>query len=378
MWNRLTLRLKITILTALALSFVAVGITGLSIYNAGRIFIITHEDFTMDGYSQTIVMPVDSLPDGFQPTIELLEGLERNVRESRSHFRNYSIAIAAAFVVIGTLAAYFISGHTLKPIKTLARKMEEIDTHNLTSRIKLPQAHDEVSSLVRSFNSMLEKLSRSFESQRFFAQNAAHELKTPLTSIRASIEVLKLDDKPSIEDYMETVDIVNAGAERLIELVEGLLSLNNTTEEMKWQTFSGKEVFENIINELRDDITQKGLSVDLSGDCRVKGDKTLLERAFFNLIHNAIRYNVKDGKVKITLSDNNISIEDSGAGIPVESLEHIFEPFYCVDKSRSKYLGGHGLGMAIAKNIFEKHNIEIRISSEIGQGTKIFLSRQEI
>jgi len=109
------------------------------------------------------------------------------------------------------------------------------------------------------------------------------------------------------------------------------------------------------------------------GDCHITGDRTLLERAFFNLVHNAVRYNVDNGIVKVRLTENNIIIEDSGVGITTENVKHIFEPFYCVDKSRSKKLGGNGLGMAIAKNIFDSHNIEISIFSEPGEGTQIIL-----
>ena len=164
----------------------------------------------------------------------------------------------------------------------------------------------------------------------------------------------------------------------MIELVDGLLSINNSTDEMQWHTFSARNVFDTIINELKNDITHKGLDSAITGDCHITGDNTLLERAFFNLVHNTVRYNVESGSVKITLSDNGVIIEDSGIGISDEHLTHIFEPFYCADKSRSKKLGGHGLGMTIAKNIFDRHGMKICIFSEVGQGTKITLTGTNI
>jgi len=378
MWNKLTLRIKITITTALALSAVAIAITGLSIFNAGRIVIEPAFDFEQlieDGYIEMFLLPADILEGRFEHfTINSLAEMQT---EAQRNFRSISIIIVTIFVLLGTIASYLISGHVLKPINSLANKIEDIDANNLSTLIELPKSNDEVSSLTHSFNSMLGKLSRSFESQKLFAQNAAHELKTPLAALRASIEVLELEDKPAIDEYKEVVGIVKTGTENLIELVEGLLSISSVTDEMKWCDFSIKSAVRSIIDELRDDISEKNLTVDISGECRMRGDKTLFTRALFNLVHNAIRYNVQGGTVKIALAENSIIIEDGGVGIPSDSLRHIFEPFYCVDKSRSKKLGGHGLGLAITKNIVEKHNMEIAILSEVGAGTKIILSQSK-
>jgi len=293
-------------------------------------------------------------------------------------FQRYGIIIAVAFIIIGAISAYIISRQTLKPMKTLAEKIEDIDANNLDTPIELPKANDELSSLTHSFNNMLGKLNRSFNSHKLFAQNAAHELKTPLASIMTNIEVLQLDDEPSMDEYKEVVGVVKDNTARLIDLVEGLLSANNAIDETRWQTFNVSEVFETIINNLNDDIERKHLNVDLSGECHIRGDKVLLERAFQNLVHNAVRYNIENGTIEISLENDEISIEDSGIGIPKENLENIFEPFYCVDNSRSKNLGGHGLGMTIAKNIFDMHRIKICVSSEAGKGTKIILKLNEI
>jgi signal transduction histidine kinase len=194
----------------------------------------------------------------------------------------------------------------------------------------------------------------------------------------ANIEVLELDNEPTADEYKELIGDVKVSTVRLIELVKGLLSLNNILDESQFQSLDVREVIEPALYELQELIKQKSVEVVISGDCRIKGDKALLERAFFNLIHNAVRYNNENGKIKITLASDSIIIEDNGIGIPTENLEQIFEPFYCVDKSRSKKLGGHGLGMTIAKNIFHKHGIEICIFSEVGVGTKIIVKLQII
>ena len=424
MWNKITLRMKITLLTALALSVVATGVTGLSIYNARQITFLPRGNLTITQITHAAPFPVRErtnvrifmpphvqsdetsvvLSDGpsvvlfdygfmhfdshmqFIPS-EVLQMQEvsgwhirgqdalTELSQTRQDFQTHSIVIAALAVLFGTFAAYIISGQVLKPITVLAGRIEDVDANNLNQALDPPKTIDEVSRLTHSFNNMLEKLNRSFEAQKLFAQNAAHELKTPLASMRANIEVLELDAQPTADEYKEVVGVVKDNTERLIGLVEGLLSLTGTSDDAAWQSFGGRELFDEILDELRDDIAEKGLEVSITDDCRLKGDRALLMRACSNLVHNAVRYNVDGGRVEINLLADSITIADSGVGIPAEHLAHIFEPFYCVDQSRSKHLGGHGLGMAIAKNIFDKHHMKLQISSEPGVGTTVTVSQ---
>ena len=382
MWNRTTLRIKVTLLTTLALVLVTVCITWLSNYNARQNIVNP-----VINIARTTAVAVDGIDADvyITETIIKTEGLSQElwmstyvavtsaILESQNNFQVYSIVIAVVFVLIGAVGAYFISGRALGPIKSLAEKIEVIDEHSLDEELELPNSNDEVSRLTYSFNNMLGKLNRSFEMQKLFAQNAAHELKTPLASIRANIEVLQLDDKPSVDEYKEVVDVVKDSTEQLISIVEGLLSINSVTDESAWKSFDARAAFVKILGELHEDILKKNLAVSLLGDCRIKGDEALLERAFSNLVHNAVRYNVENGEINISLADDNIIIEDSGVGIPAGNFAHIFEPFYCVDQSRSKDLGGNGLGLAIAKNIFDKHRMEVSISSLLGKETKIII-----
>lgn len=395
MWNRLTFRTKLTLFTIIVLVLVAVGIGWASVLNTHRAFFAPR--FTdPDGYIQGFHIHTDELADFFQRADDAAIGLRAaelvrmdtfedvlqrgeiriTTQESHRNFLNISILIIIAFIFVGAIGAFIISGQTIKPVKSLAKKMGDIDINNLSTTIELPKANDEISQLTHSFNNMIGKIDRSFEIQKLFAQNAAHELKTPLAFIRGSLDVLEIGDKPTEDEYKETFDIIKSSTDRLIELVEGLLSLNNETNEQQWQLFSVKSIFESIAGDLHEDIKRKHLTVSISGDYNMRGDKTLIERAIFNLVQNAVRYNIDNGEVKISIAENCITIEDSGVGIPADSLEHIFESFYCVDKSRSKKLGGHGLGMAITKNILEKHHMEIRVTSEAGKGTKVFLNKR--
>jgi len=382
MWSKMTLRIKITVLATLALSFVAVSITLFSFYTPQNHFGNLEEalDLELEGSNAIILQQIDGspleLPEELAGLEALVNEMTRAMDESQLMFRRTSIMVAILFVVGGSFGVYLITLKALRPLESLTEKMEKVDENNLTLQIKPPKAEDEVAQLTHTFNSMLEKLNRSFETQKLFAQNAAHEFKTPLAFVRASLDLLQMDEHPTEKDYKETYEIVQQSNERLIELVEGLLSLHCLVDEQRWQTFDGQEMFEEIFNELREEIKQKEITVSISGDCALTGDKILLGRAFANLIHNAIRYNRSNGIVNIILKNGKITIEDSGIGIPAENMPHIFDPFYCVDKSRSKKLGGSGLGMAIAKSILDKHHVGIEIFSQMDEGTKISLTQQ--
>jgi len=379
MWNRMTLRIKITLLTALVLVFVTVSMTALSIFNANINFVVPFRhikipirdtgNIEIDGEPNNINSPVY-----FPSNAEIID-INQIIGQSQTAFNLQSFATAIAFILVGTFGVYYITGQALKPITALTISIEDIDENNLKTKIKHCHSEDEVSRLTHSFNNMLEKLNRSFEHQRLFAQNAAHELKTPLTSIITNIDVLQMDEQPNTDDYREVVEVVKASTKRLIELVNGLLEMNNAIDDRNLELLSCRDLFEKIAYEMQEAIVDKNISVSIVGDCKISGDRHLLERAFSNLIQNAVRYNVRDGSVRIVLDSGIITIEDSGIGIPEENLNSIYEPFYCVDKSRSKNYGGNGLGLAITKSIFDMHNIRIQVTSDFGQGTKVFLKQ---
>jgi len=298
---------------------------------------------------------------------DLLEQLD----VAQDDFRQYSFWIIGAVIVLGTFGAYLVAGIVVHPIKALSSSVEGIEAEKLDVSLPIPKSHDEISQLTVSFNGMLDKLHRSFESKQLFAQNAAHELKTPLTIIRAHMQALKMDHEPIVEDYEEVLDEIYNNTERMIGLVEGLLAMGKSAAETHLTLFHGRELFERMLLDLKESIHAKHLNIQINGEVTFKGEKNLLPQAFFNLIHNAVRYNREGGSISVTMSENQIIIEDTGIGIPPESIEQLFDPFYCVDKSRSKKLGGNGLGLAITKNILDAHDMRIDITSEVGVGTTI-------
>jgi signal transduction histidine kinase len=253
----------------------------------------------------------------------------------------------------------------------LSVSVKGIEADKLHERLLLPKSHDEISQLIVTFNGMLDKLHRSFEGKQLFAQNAAHELKTPLTIIRFHMEALEMEDNPTIDDYEEVFIEVKNNTERMIQLVERLLAMHKSPAEADMTVFQGREIFEAVFLNLKEVIQSKNLNIQILGDLTIKGEKMLLGQAFFNLIHNAVRYNVQGGSIIVNMAQNQITIADTGIGVPPESLGQLFDPFYCVDKSRSKKLGGHGLGLAITKNILDAHDMNISISSDTDAGTLI-------
>ena len=374
MWNKLTIRIKITIFTAAILSTLCACLTVISVLNTevfydpivsviGKKPINKNENENIISNNGTT--RIDNIID-VDIAGELYIG-------SRNKFKTQSIISAIVIIIIGTGLSYFIAGKTLNPINTLADRIEEIDENNLNGQIILPPGGDEVARLTKSFNHMLEKLDKAFDNKKLFASNAAHELKTPLTNILTNIEVMQMEDNPNIKDYEEVIHITKDNIERLAALVQDLLRFNADFDGELCENIRTDRLFEKIIAELSNNISEKNISVTSSGNINIYGDKILLERAFFNIVQNAVKYNKENGGIIITAKDDTIIIEDTGIGIPEKNISQIFEPFYCVDKSRSRKLGGSGLGLSIAKQIFDKHNIKITVSSEINQGTKFFI-----
>jgi len=412
MWDKLSFRLKITVIFSASLIMLTISLTALSLMNAQQNIanpmhmslmdlegtelnsdvILINSDGSISNFStieqlqEVQSIDLESLHNfyiseeeierlqrehGDAITLIPVDQLQAQLNTTQRDFMQYSFWVAGVVVVLGSLGAYLVAGVIVHPIKKLSTSVEGIEADRLDVSLPHPKSNDEISQLTVAFNGMLDKLNHSFKSKQLFAQNAAHELKTPLTIIRANIQALEMDDNPTTDDYEEVFMEVKSSTERMIQLVEGLLAMDKLSDEANMTVFQVAEIFEAIFCDLKDDINSKYLNVQIIGNLTIKGEKTLLSQAFFNLIHNAVRYNTEGGSVIVTLSENQIIIKDTGIGIPTESIGQLFDPFYCVDKSRSKKLGGNGLGLAIAKNILETHQMSINVTSKIGAGTLI-------
>ncbi len=294
--------------------------------------------------------------------------------DASNEFTKNSIIVMAVLVLLGVTIIYVCVGIALKPAHKLSKSMETINANNLCQKLEDPKCEDEIGSLTKSFNHLLGRLSSSFDSQKNFAANAAHELKTPLATMKAGIQVLEMEEAPSENDYKETLEVVKVSTERLIHIVEDLTNLSKQDNLQFSDRIVLTEVIEDCVNDLTA-VTKKCNVTVRVGNCEgvILGNLTLVYRAIFNLMENAVKYNHEDGAVFVTSSiEGNyvkVVIEDNGVGIPRQALPQIFDPFYRVDKSRSREIGGSGLGLALVKNIIEKHKGKITVSSEMGKGT---------
>ncbi|MFE9279232.1 HAMP domain-containing sensor histidine kinase [Paenibacillus glucanolyticus] len=372
MLNKLSLQIKLTLLTGCIIILVTTCLTGISIGNFGYSFSIA----PIPALSVTPVGGKD-INGSLNEKAPSHDGRMAALEKAKQDFAARSIIWMMLIMIIGIGMVYFILGKALKPMTTLNTMIKGINEHNLSTKIII-SSKDEVGSLAESFNIMLDRLNRSFENQKQFAANAAHELKTPLTTIKAGIQVLKMDEAPSVNDYKENIDITEQSTERLIKVVDDLLNLNSTKNEHFADEIALQEVIEDILNELSIFIDERNIAVSFENcEHTFIGNKSLIHRALYNLIENAVKYNGSGGRIQINSEMIEtvilIHISDTGMGIADDELPNIFEPFYRVDKSRSREIAGSGLGLAIVKSIVEKHKGQVRVRSEQGVGTTFSL-----
>lgn len=369
--SKISLRLRLTILTAITLTVICVLFTLLAVITARDVF----KD-QAEGKSSVVILKGRLSED---PNVNISPDIIRRLQvKPHANFKRAIIVYMLLMIVSGTGVSYIVAGSALKPVTRLSKKIEDIDESRLFEPLEGFDANDEVSRLATSFNHMILKQEKAYSHQKRFAANAAHELKTPLASIIANIEVLQIDENPTTQEYNEVLNEVMTNAGRLNVLINDLLKMNSMLNIENLEHFDAKSMFEDIISAISDLCSSKNVSIENHiTDVQLYGDPVLLNRAFFNVIQNAVKYNKNGGKVEITAEESNdcvtVHIKDTGIGIASDKIENIFEPFYCVDASRSRELGGSGLGLSIVKSIVEKHRGRIEVQSEIGEFTNISL-----
>ncbi len=359
MWNKASLRARVAALAALVCIAVCGLLVGALVHSAG-------DTFRPGAGEQGEVTAGGMAADLYRLAADAAQ-------QERRAFARQSLIWLAAAAAIGAGAAWFLARQAIRPVSELSRRIESIDVNNLAEPVPVPGSKDEVARLARSFNNLLGKLHDAFEAQKRFVQNAAHELKTPVTAILANIEVLELDEEPSIEDCREAIRAIKENAWRMSALVEDLLMFNVQCREF-CARFSFRQLVEEIRAELAPESDKRGIAFAVSGDTELVGNRALLKRAFRNIIHNSIRYNRDGGRIDISCRDGQIVVADTGIGIPAPHVDKVFEPFYCVDASRSRQLGGSGLGLALAKQIFDQHKYKVEVRSAEAQGTLFIIS----
>ncbi|MGL4570703.1 MAG: sensor histidine kinase [Clostridium sp.] len=377
MINKLPIRIRLTVLTILVLIVCCVGLTGIinlsASHMADRIAVTTTPAFKVpiNPEKKSIQSEIDAGSLYNSDTNQDIDNTQNIVND----FYITSLFYMVGIIIIGGILTYYVSGKALSPLTKLNRQIQRRTIYNLSDKLETTPSDDEISKITESFNIMINRIDGAFTLQKQFSANAAHELRTPLTILKAKIDVFNKKKKQSIDEYNQLLSILTNQITRLSDIVKNLLELTTTETLIEKENILVSDIMDDIILELNDFIQSKHINVNMNyNDLEVYGSLDLLYQAFYNLIENSIKYNIDNGEISIISQkqdDNNILIQilDTGIGIPTEMQNNIFEPFYRVDKSRSRKIGGSGLGLSIVKNIIEKHDGTVMVSNNQEQGS---------
>ena len=297
------------------------------------------------------------------------------VYNNKEDYKKNSLIISALLAVLGGVATYFISGHALKPLREFSNKIEEVQVQNLAdSRIEESKIK-ELNQLSVSYNKMLERLQDAFEVQRQFTANAAHELRTPLSLMQVQLDLYHSTQHPGSDaDTLQMIKMVTEQNDRLSKMVKTLLDMSELQTVGRDEQIIMDDLVDEVLEDLEPLAQEKNIKlIRKCKDIMMVGSDILIYRLVYNLVENAIKYNHSGGQVTVTAYKEQkhiyLSVADTGSGIPKELRERVFEPFFRVDKSRSRKLGGVGLGLALVHEIVRVHDGSITVKSNPSGGT---------
>ena len=373
--KRMSLQWRLTCITTLCIAIIC-GCLTMFVYKNGVHYIDSLQDAVESqgdekgNESDEIYI---SIPD--DKWDEFADEFSVQVYNNKADYKRNSLIITVLLALLGGVVTYFISGHALRPIREFSDKIEEVQAQNLSdSRIEENNVK-ELNQLGISYNKMLERLSEAFEIQRQFTANAAHELRTPLALMQVQLDLYNSASHPGNDaDTLQTIKMVTEQNDKLNRMVKTLLDMS----ELQTVGRDDKIILDAIVEEVLADLEPLAVekNIKLIGKCEdatMIGSDILIYRLVYNLVENAIKYNHPLGQVTVTAYQRNkhvyLSVEDTGSGIPKELRERVFEPFFRVDKSRSRELGGVGLGLAFVREIVRVHDGSICIKSGKTGGT---------
>ena len=373
--KRMSLQWRLTCITTLCIAIIC-GCLTMFVYKNGVHYIDSLQDAVeaqgdeKGNKSDEIYI---SIPD--DKWDEFADEFSVQVYNNKADYKRNSLIITVLLALLGGVVTYFISGHALRPIREFSDKIEEVQAQNLSdSRIEENNVK-ELNQLGISYNKMLERLSEAFEIQRQFTANAAHELRTPLALMQVQLDLYNSATHPGNDaDTLHTIKMITEQNDKLNRMVKTLLDMS----ELQTVGRDDKIILDAIVEEVLADLEPLAVekNIKLIGKCEdatMIGSDILIYRLVYNLVENAIKYNHPLGRVTVTAYQRNkhvyLAVEDTGSGIPKELRERVFEPFFRVDKSRSRELGGVGLGLALVREIVRVHDGSICIKSGKTGGT---------
>ena len=366
--KHLSLQWRITLMTALL-----IGVTCVSM----ELLICSSGIHYMDSIGESIQgYTVGGDPAFFDPeTAGLNDELTIVIHGAQEDFCMTNWYITAVVTLLGGILAYFVSGRALKPLRSFASQVEKVQMNNLTEMKLSEDELPEFRHLSRSFNQMLERLHNAFAAQRQFTGNAAHELRTPLALMQAQLELFSAEHSEVLPETAEFLTLLREQTERLVQMTKTLLEMSNLQQVARNEQIQLAPMIEEIFTDLAPLAEKRGVTLTTQGDGVMVGSDALLYRMLFNLTENAVKYNRLGGLVRVAVVQETgsilIRVSDTGHGIPEEYQRSIFQPFFRVDKSRSREYGGVGLGLSLVWEIADLHGGTVWVEESSDKGTTI-------
>ena len=366
-------------------------------------FFISHSAVSgMDGL-QNYMIKVDP-QDGDSPITfnvdpkALFPQFEQEIQETKEDFLLRSVIATTIIILLSSVCTYFLTKKALTPLQKLTSEVSQIQAQNLSTQLPVPNSKDEIAQLTSSFNEMLTRLDNAFSTQKQFSANAAHELRTPLAVLQTNLEVFEKKQEPEMVEYRQLFTMIKEQTARLSQLVGTLLDMTNLKSVPRTDHVSLEELVDEVFCDLDPVAEKAGISIHfddsssqdwhtdvhtpdasaLNNNIRnITGSYVLLYRAVYNLVENAIKYNRPNGSVTVSVKEKNgqamILVKDTGIGISPENQKKIFDPFFRVDKSRSRAMGGAGLGLALVDSIAKEHRGTVKVLESSSAGSTIVL-----
>ena len=372
--RRLSLQWRITLMTVLLIGVTCIAMN-LLLCSSGVYYMDTITD-TLQGDS-TVILNGEGA-ESFDPQlITPNENLAIVVNGAQGRFRTTNWYITAVVTVLSGILAYFVSGRALKPLRSFASQVEKVQLNNLADMRINEDVLPEFRQLSHSFNQMLERLNNAFAAQRQFTGNAAHELRTPLALMQAQLELFSAEHPDVLPETAEFLTLLREQTERLTQMTKTLLEMSNLQQVARNEHIQLAPMIEEIFTDLAPLAEKNDIALEVEGDGAMIGSDALIYRLLFNLTENAVKYNRHGGSVRVIVSQESekllIRVSDTGRGIPEEFQRSIFQPFFRVDKSRSREYGGAGLGLSLVWEIAELHGGSVRVTKSSDRGTTILV-----
>ena len=370
--KRISLQWRITLMTVLLIGVTCVAMN-LLLCSSGVYYMDTIAD-SLQG-SGTVILN-DGGAASFDPQlIAPNEELTIVVDGAQGRFRTTNWYITAAVTLLSGILAYFVSGRALKPLRSFASQVEMVQMNNLADMKIDEDVLPEFKQLSRSFNQMLERLNTAFSAQRQFTGNAAHELRTPLALMQAQLELFSAEHPDMRPETAEFLTLLREQTERLIQMTRTLLEMSNLRQVARNERIQLAPMIEEIFTDLAPLSDKRGVTLTAEGNGIMTGSDALIYRLIFNLTENAVKYNRQGGSVRVSVTQKPekllLRVSDTGCGIPKEYQRSIFQPFFRVEKSRSREYGGAGLGLSLVWEIADLHGGSVWVEESSDKGTTI-------